>query len=76
VILFEVLSQISSKEYAMTALPSIDLPAWMAEQLSQASPDLLRTMLQAFAEALMPTPVDQRVVGQYKYWRSENSRCR
>jgi hypothetical protein len=24
----------------MTATPSIDLPAWMAEQLSQASPDL------------------------------------
>ena len=26
----------------MTATPSIDLPGWMAEQLSQASPDLLR----------------------------------
>ena len=26
----------------MTATPSIDLPAWMVEQLSQASPDLLR----------------------------------
>ena len=25
----------------MTATPSIDLPGWMAEQLSQASPDLL-----------------------------------
>ena len=24
----------------MTATPSIELPAWMAEQLSQASPDL------------------------------------
>ena len=36
----------------MTATPSIDLPGWMAEQLSQASPDLLRAMLQTFAEAL------------------------
>ena len=30
----------------MTATPSIELPAWMAEQLSQASPDLLRQMAQ------------------------------
>ena len=37
----------------MTATPSIELPAWMAEQLSQASPDLLRQMVQIFAEALM-----------------------
>jgi putative transposase len=58
VILFEVLSKISSKEYAMTATPSIDLPGWMAEQLSQASPDLLRAMVQAFAEALMSADAD------------------
>ena len=37
----------------MTAIPSIDLPGWMAEQLSQASPDLLRNMIQTFAEALI-----------------------
>ena len=48
-ILFEVLSQISNKEYAMTATPSIDLPGWMTEQLFQASPDLLRQMVQTFA---------------------------
>jgi putative transposase len=58
VILFEVLPQISDKEYAMTATPSIDLPSWMAEQLSQASPDLLRGMLQTFAEALMAADAD------------------
>jgi putative transposase len=58
VILFEVLSQISSKEYAMTATPSIDLSGWMSEQLSQASPDLLRSMLQAFVEALMSADAD------------------
>jgi hypothetical protein len=37
----------------MTATPSIELPAWMAEQLSQASPDLLRQMVQIFAEAFV-----------------------
>jgi putative transposase len=42
----------------MTAIPSIDLPGWMAEQLSQASPDLLRSMIQTFAEALMSADAD------------------
>jgi hypothetical protein len=42
----------------MTAGPSIDLPGWMAEQLSQASPDLLRQMVQTFAEALMSADAD------------------
>jgi transposase-like protein len=42
----------------MTAIPSIELPAWMAEQLSQASPDLLRQMVQIFAEALMSADAD------------------
>jgi len=42
----------------MTATPSIDLPGWMTEQLSQASPDLLRQMVQTFAEALMSADAD------------------
>src|SRR5215210_4107236 len=42
----------------MTAGPSIDLPGWMTEQLSQASPDLLRQMVQTFAEALMSADAD------------------
>jgi putative transposase len=42
----------------MTATPSIELPGWMAEQLSQASPDLLRQMVQIFAEALMSADAD------------------
>src|SRR3712207_2780834 len=42
----------------MTATPSIDLPSWMAEQLSQASPDLLRQLVQTFAEALMSADAD------------------
>jgi putative transposase len=42
----------------MTATPSIDLPGWRAEQLSQASQDLLRNMIQTFAEALMSADAD------------------
>lgn len=37
----------------MTANPSIDLTGFLDEHLSQASPDLMRTMLKTFAEALM-----------------------
>ena len=42
----------------MTAIASIELPGWMAEQLSQASPELLRQMVQIFAEALMSADAD------------------
>ena len=42
----------------MTATPSIDLPGWRAEQLSQASPDLLGNMIQSFAQALMSADAD------------------
>jgi Transposase, Mutator family len=42
----------------MTATPSIDLSSWMTEQLSQASPDLLRQLVQTFAEALMAADAD------------------
>jgi hypothetical protein len=31
----------------------MDVNAWLRKQLEQASPDLLREMLQDFAEALM-----------------------
>jgi transposase-like protein len=37
----------------MAATPSIDVSGWLHEQLAQASPDLLRAMVTAFAEALM-----------------------
>ena len=37
----------------MTAVPSIDVSGWLEDQLAQASPDLLRSMVQSFAEALM-----------------------
>jgi putative transposase len=42
----------------MTATPSIDMSGWLEEQLAQASPDLLRSMVQTFAEALMSAEAD------------------
>lgn len=42
----------------MAAGPSIDVSGWPEEQLAQASPDLLRAMVQTFAEALMGAEAD------------------
>ena len=42
----------------MAAGPSIDVSGWLEERLAQASPDLLRSMVQAFAEALMSAEAD------------------
>jgi putative transposase len=42
----------------MTATPSIDLSGWLEERLAQASPDLLRSMVQTFAEALIGAEAD------------------
>jgi putative transposase len=42
----------------MAAGPSIDMSGWLEEQLAQASPDLLRSMVQSFAEALMGAEAD------------------
>ena len=42
----------------MAAGPSIDVTGWLQEQLAQASPDLLRSMVQTFAEALMGAEAD------------------
>src|SRR5262252_3502273 len=42
----------------MAVPSSIDVSGWLHEQLAQASPDLLRAMVQAFAEALMSAEAD------------------
>jgi mutator family transposase len=42
----------------MAAGPSIDVTGWLEEQLAQASQDLLRSMVQTFAEALMGAETD------------------
>jgi putative transposase len=46
------------RSHAMAAGPSIDVSGWLEEQLAQASPDLLRSMVQTFAEALMGAEAD------------------
>ena len=60
----------------MTATPSIELPTWMAEQLSQASPDLLRSMIQTFAEALMSADADAVCGAGYGQRSPERSNTR
>jgi hypothetical protein len=46
------------RSHAMAAGPSIDVTGWLEEQLAQASPDLLRSMVQTFAEALTGAEAD------------------
>jgi putative transposase len=53
----------------MTANPSIDLTGFLDEHLSQASPDLLRSMIKTFAEALMSAEADALCGAGY------NERC-
>ena len=38
--------------------PTMDLSGWLRKQLEQANPDLLRAMVQDFAEALMSAEAD------------------
>ena len=42
----------------MTAVPSIDPARFLNEQLSQASPDLLRDLLTTFVNALLSAQAD------------------
>ena len=49
----------------MAAGPSIDVSGWLEEQLAQASPDLLRSMVQTFAEALVHAPAALRRRGVF-----------
>jgi transposase-like protein len=49
----------------MTAPPSIDLSGWLAEQLGQASPDLLRQMITTFVQALMGAEADAVCGAEY-----------
>src|ERR1700740_1769206 len=46
------------RSISMAADTSIDVSGWLEEQLAQASPDLLRSMVQTFAEALMGAEAD------------------
>jgi putative transposase len=49
----------------MAAAPSIDLSGWLSEQLTQASPDLLREMLTTFVDALMGAEADAVCGAEY-----------
>jgi transposase-like protein len=50
--------QVDSLENAMAAKPSIDPAQFVHEQLSAASPDLLRTLLGTFIDTLMSAEAD------------------
>ena len=49
----------------MTASTNIDMTAWIDGQLEQASPDMLRSMLQAFAQALLGAQADAECGAQH-----------
>jgi putative transposase len=42
----------------MTALESVDAAAWLRQQAGQGNPDVLATMVAAFANALMSAEAD------------------
>jgi transposase-like protein len=46
--------------------PTMDLQEWLRKQLEQASPDLLRAMVQEFAEALMSAEADALCGAPYR----------
>jgi putative transposase len=59
VILQETCESTTEGVTTMTVDPnSIDLPAFMAEHLQRAEPDLLRSMLSSFVQALMSAEAD------------------
>ena len=47
--------------HAMAAKPSIDPARLLEEQLESASPDLLRSLLSTFIQALVPRRVQWRL---------------
>ena len=60
----------------MAAAPSIDMSGWLEEQLTQASPDLLRSMVKTFTEALMSAEADAVCGAPYRQRGEERVNCR
>jgi putative transposase len=60
----------------MTATPSIDLSGWLSEQLTEASPDLLRAMLSTFVQALMGAEADAVCGAEYGVRSEERTNTR
>jgi putative transposase len=58
VILRETCQVDSMENYAMAAKPSIDPARFLHDQLDSASPDLLRSLLTSFLDALMSAEAD------------------
>jgi hypothetical protein len=58
VILRETCQVGSRGNYAMAAKPSIDPARFLHDQVASASPDLLRSLLTTFVDALMPAEAD------------------
>nr|EJJ02427.1 putative transposase [Rhodococcus sp. JVH1] len=48
----------STKEHAMTTAHDIDLHEFLTDRLTDASPDLLRSLLSTFIDALMGAEAD------------------
>ena len=55
---------------------TMDLQSWLRKQLEQASPDLLRAMVQDFAEALMGAEADALCGAPYGKRSSERVNIR
>ena len=51
----------------MTAMPSIDPAQFLNEQLSQASPDLMRDLLTTFVNALLSAQADAVCGNGYRH---------
>jgi putative transposase len=49
----------------MAAVEGIDPTGWLDDQLATASPDLLRSMVKTFAEAVMSAEADQLCGAEY-----------
>ena len=60
----------------MTAVPSIDPAHFLHEQLAQASPDLLRSMLTTFINTLMSAEADAVCGAEYGARSSERTNVR
>ena len=60
----------------MTAPPSIDLSGWLAEQLAEASPDLLRQMITTFVQALTGAEADSVCGAEYGARAAERTNTR
>jgi putative transposase len=60
----------------MAAGPSVDVSGWLEEKLAQASPDLLRSMVQTFAEALMGAEADAECGAAYGERSQERTNIR